>query len=732
MSRPPEHQSRLLRFPIALAIALGTLLLSGAFIAGVGQADRTPSATDSLPEGYDSTTVEELSAELPQGEGSLALVLFTADEGTLDQAQIGRLTEVYADLVTRATEAAGPSGSQATGPSEESGPPEGGNPDTGSGQGTGPEQDQSDDGPLRLSNDQSAALGVVPIALEGSSEIAALVEELRQILADESPEGITAELTGPAAIQADLAGVFEGADFTLLAATAGIVALLLLITYRSPFLWLVPLIVVGTADQVAASGATHVLATFDVVWDESTIGILSVLVFGAGTDYSLLLISRYRDDLRRYDNRYVAMTVAVRQTLEAVIASSTTVVLGLLILLFSVVPSTRGLGLACAVGVVIAAFFALAILPCALVLFGRWIFWPLVPKVGQEPLVESRTSIWRRLGDKVAKRPAGFATAAVLIVAILSVGVTQIDQGLSQSEQFLDTPESIVAAERLGESFPAGTVEPTTVLTREDPQQVVQAARGTEGVSSASVAVRGNGLSQVDVVLEARSGTEEARTAVIDLRAELASYPDTWVGGSEAQSIDATAGAQRDRAVLMPLILVLVLGGLIFLLRSLVAPLLLVATVVGTFFGALGAAWWVYTLVFDFSAMDVGVPLLAFLFLVALGVDYNIFLVTRALQETHEFGVREGMLRALTATGGVITSAGILLAAVFAVLGVLPLVVLAQLGIVIFLGVLLDTLLVRTVLVPALSLILGERFWWPRRVVDAADSERPGAHAALT
>ncbi len=688
MSRT-QTRPRLLRPVLAIGVVLLALLFSGALIGAIGEAERTPTVTDALPDGYDSTTVAELEQTLPSGEGSVALVLFTADEGELDQGAIGELQQVYADLV---------------------------------GQGGPPAE-------LQVSDDGTAALGILPVTAEGATEVADAVGELRDQLGEAVPDGVTGQLTGPAAIQADLAGVFDGADFTLLAATAAVVAVLLIATYRSPFLWLVPLAVVGTADRLAAVLATHGMAAFDVTWDESTVGILSVLVFGAGTDYALLLISRYRDELRRHESRYVAMATAVRGTAEAVLASSTTVVLGLLTLLLSVVPTTRGLGLACAIGVVVAATFALLVLPCALVLFGRWVFWPLVPRVGQPALVDSRTSLWRRLGDRVAGRPAVFAAVAVLIVAGLATGITQVQQGLSESEQFLDTPESITAAERLGESFPAGNVDPTVVLTRADPAEVVEAAEQSDGVTSARESTSADGLTRVDVVLDAAAGSDEAEAAVVDLRSALASYDDTWVGGSEAQSVDELDAAVSDRLLLIPLILVLVLVGLGLLLRSVVAPLLLVATVVGTYFAALGASWWIFSGIFGFAAMDVGVPLLAFLFLVALGVDYNIFLVTRALEEGREHGVREGMLRGLTATGGVITSAGILLAAVFAVLGVLPLVVLAQLGIVIFVGVLLDTLLVRTVLVPALNLGLGEKFWWPRRVgtVRQPAAVRPGA-----
>lgn len=660
----------------AVVVALVALLGAGAVMGLLGEADRSPQVTDSLPDGFDSTTVAELEEQLPSGDGSVALVLLTADEGTLDRAAVQGLQEMVGTTA-----------------------------------------------PFELSEDGTAAVGVVPVDATGATAIADAVTELRGSLDDALPDGVSGAVTGPAAIQADLAGVFDGADLTLLLATACVVAVLLILTYRSPFLWLVPLVVVGVADRLAAVLATQTLAGVGVAWDESTVGILSVLVFGAGTDYSLLLISRYRDELRHTEDRFAAMATAVRGTAEAVLASATTVVLGLLTLLLSVVPTTRGLGLACAVGVVVAATFALVVLPCALVLFGRWVFWPLVPRVGQPALVDSRTSLWRRLGDRVATRPAWFATGAVLVVAVLATGLTQVQQGLSESEQFLDTPESITAADRLGESFPAGSVDPTVVLTRADPQAVLRTVESSPGVASASLGQRTDDLARVDVVLDARAGTDDAAAAVEDLRDSLDDVEETWVGGTEAEALDEAAAADRDRALLIPLILGLVLLGLGLLLRSLVAPLLLVATVVATYFAALGASWWVFTGVLGFEAMDVGVPLLAFLFLVALGVDYNIFLVTRALQESRGHGPREGMLRGLTATGGVITSAGILLASVFAVLGVLPLVVLAQLGVVIFVGVLLDTLLVRTVLVPALVLRLGDRFWWPRRV-EAAVSDR--------
>ena len=299
---------------------------------------------------------------------------------------------------------------------------------------------------------------------------------------------------------------------------------------------------------------------------------------------------------------------------------------------------------------------------------------------------------------------------------MLATGTLSISTGLDPADQFLQEPEAITAAQRLAESFPAGTTDPVQVVTRSNADDVLAAVEEVDGTTSARITSRGDGVTGIDVVPDAEPGSDAAEQVVADIRSAVADFDDTHVGGGDAEAVDEQEYAASDRLTILPLILLLVLGALVLLLRSVLAPILLVATVVATYAAAMGASWWLFRSVFDFAAMDSGVPLLAFLFLVALGVDYNIFLVTRAREEAREHGTRTGMLRALTATGGVITSAGILLAAVFAVLGVLPLVVLAQLGAIIFVGVLLDTLVVRTVLVPALALTLGETFWWPRKV----------------
>lgn len=651
--------------PTAWLVALVPLVLGLALVALGGEAERDRLPTDALARGADSTLAAELRAELPE-DASVAIVLWTADEGTLTAEQLAALPDA------------------------------------------------------RPSQDGTAALGVVPIQAESNTENAELVTELRGELRDAAPDGVTVQVTGPAGIQADLASVFDGANTRLLGATAAVVTILLVVTYRSPILWFFPLLVVGLADRTAAIAATHVLAALEgagmtVAWDESTVGILSVLVFGAGTNYALLLISRYRDELRRTPDPRAAMETAVRRTVEPVLASAGTVVLGVLALVLSLIPTTRGLGIACAVGIVVAATSVLVVLPAVLACMGRWVFWPRIPREGQEALADGRSG-WRRIGDAVAKRPTVAAIGTVAVLGALASGTLGITTGLDRAEQFLDEPEAITAAERLSESFPAGTSDPVVVLTRAPQQEVATALEGVDGIDSVRPGASADGVSQLDVVLTAAPSSPEAEETVLALREAVADLPDTYVGGSEAESLDERDSTARDRVVIVPVILGLVLAGLALLLRSVVAPLLLTVAVVTSYGAAMGVGWWIFSGPLGFSALDAGVPLLAFLFLVALGVDYSIFLVTRTREEAVEHGTREGVLRALAATGGVITSAGILLAAVFAVLGVLPLVVLAQLGTIICVGVLIDTLVVRTVLVPALARILGERFWWPRTV----------------
>ncbi|MBA2955122.1 MMPL family transporter [Nocardioides sp. MAH-18] len=650
----------------AWAFALVPIVFALAAIGVVGEAAHETDPRDLLPDGADSTAAAWLTDDLPDEATEAAIVLWTADEGELDESALAEIER------------------QAT-------------------------------GALVPAEDGTAVFTVVPVTAGDADEVGAQVDDLREQLRADVPDGVTVQVTGPAGIRADLGKVFDGADLRLLLSTMLIVAVLLVVTYRSPVLWVIPLVVVGLADRVAVVAATQTLDAVGLPWDGTTTGILSVLVFGAGTDYALLLISRYRDELRATAARHEAMAHALRRTSEAVLGSATTVFLAVLTLLLSLTPSTRGLGLACAVGVVVAAAFALVVLPATLVLVGRWAFWPMVPRHGDQAAVD-KNSVFHRVGGVVSRRPALVVTGTLVLLAVLASGLAGVRLGLDQSDQLLDRPESVTAAERLAESYPPGTVEPTQVITRGPQEQVLSSVEETEGVGSARVTGSGGGLAQIEVVLTAEPGSDEAHATIDRLRDTLAEVPDTHVGGNEAEAMDERSAAERDLLLIVPLILVMVLVGLVVLLRSLLGPVLLVLSVVATFVAALGASWWIFTEVMGFAAVDVKIPLFAFLFLVALGVDYNIFLVTRAREEAARYGSREGMLRALTVTGGVITSAGILLAAVFAVLGVLPLVALAQLGTIICVGVLLDTLVVRTMLVPAVAVLLGDRFWWPRRV----------------
>jgi RND superfamily putative drug exporter len=510
----------------------------------------------------------------------------------------------------------------------------------------------------------------------------------------------------------------DGADLTLLVTTVAVVAVLLLITYRSPVLWIVPLAVIGLADQIVARLLPW-LARLLGRTDAAVGGIVSVLVFGAGTDYALLLISRYREELRHTDSRREAMTAALRGAAPAIVASAGTVLLALLTLLAATLTGNRTLGVACALGVFVALVFGLVVLPAALVGLPRGVFWPRIPRTGTPDPTES--GLWARVAGGVDRRPAVVLCIAVAVLGVFATGLATVDIGLAQTEQFRTKAESVTAQETLARHFPAGASQPVVVIGAATAADAVARTVGrVDGVASVSPPEQSDdgSLTQFTVALTSGTGTPQADRTVRRLRGAVDGVPGAaaLVGGTPAADLDQRDANLRDDRVLGPLILAVVLLVLIALLRSFVAPILLLATVVASFAASLGAAVIVLRGVFGLPGLDASVPLLSFLFLVALGVDYNIFLVTRARDETAAHGsTRAGMTRALAATGGVITSAGVLLAAVFAVLGVLPVIVLTQIGVIVGIGVLIDTLLVRTILVPAIALLLGERFWWPSR-----------------
>ncbi|MBE1551434.1 RND superfamily putative drug exporter [Mycobacterium sp. OAS707] len=589
-------------------------------------------------------------------------------------------------------------------------------------------------GPLQVSGDGRAALTAIPMDAKLSGfALNDAVKSVRDNVSRGAPADLRVEVTGGPAFGADIANSFSGANITLLAVTAAVVALLLIITYRSPVLWLVPLAVIGFADRVASVVGSAIAEAVGMQPDGSTSGITSVLVFGAGTNYALLLISRYREELGRTDDHRSALAVAVRRAGPAIVASNATVVLALLTLVFAASPSTRSLGVQAAAGLVVAAGYVLVVLPPLLGLFGKRLFWPFIPHVGANPLTES--GIWHRIADAVARRPAVVSAVAIAALAALCTGLLTTPTGLSQTEQFRVQAESVSGYQTLAEHFPSGLTDPTRVIgPTARAADIQKAITDTPGVVSAAPAGESpDGLSQWSVVLDTAPASAGAFKTIDALRDSThAVDARVLVGGSDAQARDASAAAARDRIVIIPLILAVVLTVLYVLLRSALAPLVLVAVTVLSALAALGLGGWASVHLFGFPALDNTAPLFAFLFLVALGVDYTIFLVTRAREETLGHGTRDGIVRAVSATGAVITSAGIVLAAVFCVLGVLPLIVLTQIGIIVGLGILLDTFVVRTVIIPALFTLIGPRIWWPALRADygANDGGTRGRHRA--
>jgi RND superfamily putative drug exporter len=577
--------------------------------------------------------------------------------------------------------------------------------------------------PATVSDDNTTAVITVPMdEIDDVDPRAERIAEIRALAIEDMPAGMVSYVTGPEGFQVDLSGVFAGADFTLILATVIIVILLLLVTYRSPILWIVPLAVVGTADGMAGQIGRNVAAFFDITADGSITGILSVLVFGAGTNYALLLIARYREELMVFEDRHEAMAKALKGAGPAIIASGGTVVLALLTLSFAELGGNRALGIVCASGVVVAMISALGVLPAAIVVFGRGLFWPFVPRFGD--VNKSETGWWARLGTRVSKRPVTVALVGVAILGALAVGGNGVTIGIPETEQFRVKPEAVTGIEVLAEAFPAGTSAPTRVVANNDQaEDVVTAALTLDVVASAEVVNSNDSQSQIDVVLDAEGGSDEAYAAIGELREVVQGVPgaSALVGGDDATRLAVKQAYERDQLLVIPLILLLVFIVLVLLLKAILAPILLLASVVLSFFSAIGASWLIFENVFGMSGLDFSVFLYSFLFLVALGVDYNIFLVSRAREEAAAMAgsvsqpTRPAMIKALGATGGVITSAGVLLAAVFAVLGVLPLIALFQVGIIVGIGVLIDTLLVRTVVVPATAFIAGDAFWWPRK-----------------
>lgn len=576
------------------------------------------------------------------------------------------------------------------------------------------------------SEDGEALQVIVPLDLgsEGWSLSEAAVADLRAT-AEDGADGMVVYITGPAAYAADSSKAFEGIDSTLLYAAAGVVILILLLTYRSPVLWLLPVISAGVALTVAQAVIYLMAKNFDVTVNAQSAGILTVLVFGAGTDYALLLVARYREELRRHKDRHQAMAVALHRAGPAIIASGATVAIGMLCLVFATMSSTAGLGPVAAVGIVVGLLVMLTLLPALLVIVGSWVFWPRVPHFGDDEPTNS--GFWARIGARIARRPRRTWVVTALVLGVASIGVLQLNPtGLTSEETFRGEQPSIVGEKALAAHFPGGAGTPVVVVANADAGQAVHDAfAGVAGIEPGSVTdpVVIGGYSYMEGTLTDEPDSDAAYDTVDRVRDVLHAVPDAdaLVGGTTAVSLDTQRAAWRDTMVIIPIILLAVLLILMALLRAVVAPVVLIGTVVLSFGAALGISALFFRHVFGFAGTDASLPLFVFVFLVALGIDYNIFLMTRVREEAQRLGHRRGSLVGLAATGGVITSAGLVLAGTFAVLFTLPVVTFAEIGFAVAFGVLLDTLVVRSVLVTALNLDIGKAMWWPSRLAKRPD-----------
>ncbi|MGD0684227.1 MAG: MMPL family transporter [Streptosporangiaceae bacterium] len=571
-----------------------------------------------------------------------------------------------------------------------------------------------------VARDAVAIETIVPVNLgsKGWNGAATAATALRTI-ARANANGLATHIAGPLGSAADSANSFKGIDGTLLVATLIVVIVLLLITYRSPVLWLLPVMSAGIA-LTSAEALVYLLAKHaGLTVNAQSAGILYVLVFGAGTDYALLLTARYREELRRHEDRHEAMAIAIRRAGPAIIASGGTVILSLLTLTVAELNSTKSLGPVLAIGVGVALVAMMTLLPALLVIFGRWIFWPVKPAFGSaEPTTRG---IWANVGRRIAARPRIVWIGTVVVLGAMALGLTGLKaSGLTSAEAFVGHhPDSVVGQTVIDQNFPAGAGQPVVVVGNE-PQaaQLLAALRSTSGITGVTPPVIRGGHAWLQGTLTSAPDSQAAFDTIGRVRTAVHAVPgaDAMVGGDTAVTLDIANAADHDREVIIPIILVLVFLILGLLLRALIAPIMLIATVVLSYSAALGVSALFFNNVFHFGNADNSFPLFVFVFLVALGIDYNIFLMTRVREEAGRHGPRRGALTGLSATGGVITSAGAVLAGTFGALGTLPVTFLAELGFAVAFGVLLDTIVVRSVLVTALNLDLGRWVWWPSKL----------------
>ena len=575
-----------------------------------------------------------------------------------------------------------------------------------------------------------------------------------------APAGLAIHSAGAGGLLVAFIDSFKGIDGTLLIAAVIVVIAILLVVYRSPVLWIFPLLssvfALGAAALIIYPLAKHNVLTLN----GQSQGILFVLVLGAGTDYALLLISRYREELHSYDSRIAAMTAAWRGAAPAIGASAITVILGLLCLTLGELNSDRSLGPVAAIGIACTVLVMLGFLPVFITLFGRWVFWPRVPHVDHQADVATH-GLWGRIAPAIGRnaRRSWIITMVALLACVAAISGLKTS-GLSVTDSFTTTPDAVVGQRIFDATFNQGSGAPAVIaLNANQVDAVIGAAKKVPGVDSGPAAVcvepdyakiaalaksgalppggiptnqcvpsalalqPRDGRLLVDANIVYRFDTPQAYKTITAIRSAVHSVPgaDALVGGASARNYDTNQASRHDRNLIIPIVLLVILVVLGVLLRALVAPILLIVTVVLSFTATLGVSALVFNHLFHFKNADPAFPLFAFVFLVALGIDYNIFLMTRVREETLEFGTRSGILRGLSVTGPVITSAGVVLAATFAVLGVLPVVFLSEVGFTVAFGVLLDTIIVRSILVPALSYDIGKRIWWPSRLAHGAD-----------
>ena len=594
-----------------------------------------------------------------------------------------------------------------------------------------------------VSQDGTTAITVIPINAKTQQHINTVTEDVREEA--NGGDGLTAEVTGPAALETDLRHAFESADVALLAVTALLVLILLLAIYRSPLLALIPLLVVAIS-YMTASGFIKIFADAGLPVTSISTSLLAVLMFGAGTDYCLLLVARYTEELHTHEDRNDALQRAIPRAAPAIIASAGTVILAMLVLIFAELASSRTVGPVNAIGILIVMVASITLLPAFLAIVGRRGFWPSKravydPNFVPEEAPEDGDSRWARVGRAVTRRPVFTIVAVCALFAVGAIGLTQYEAQATVAGAFRTETEGTRGFEQLEAAFPAGALGPSTVIVERrdgaiqdgDVTAAQEALQGVPKIAAVTPEIQPRSTdgraARFQVVFEDDPYSNEALDRTVVMRDALTSLEGQgltgYVGGLSAVMKDYRDGAQRDAQLIIPLVLLVVLLTLIVLLRAIVAPLYLIGSVILSFFGVFGASLVFFTTVLDETGFEPALPLFAFIFLVALGVDYNIFLMDRVREEAAHIGTRRGALRALVATGPVITSAGLILAGTFAVLAMLPIDVLVMLGFVVAVGVLVDTFIVRSMLVPAIITLVGDKSWWPSKLAKTA-----GAHDA--